>query len=605
MAKDGKNFKISTPHAAIKIWNYASRGGSEGMQESLIDATNEIIISTVSCIAINTSKSKNNPIGRFSFVLAPTRNWVSEIVAGSWCVIMMSDEPITQSVLSSASRKHVKMFGKIESVRVTTSVGENGARMTTYTVDGADWGYIFANKIYMDPHIAGSNEPKTWGNTFALMLEKLADSQYGAPYSVEVNQLLNFFIHIFSLNSEDIQKRNDLINEESKGIGRIGKAIYRFALPQEVANFFNFSTSTQEEGITVKDNTETQVDLSNLIVLRSGKLVGYDNYAPTNESYTFFDPFVMAGENSFWQVMVSSINNALCELITDMEWTSKGRPRLALYNRIFPFSYRWNIEKDAQGKDIEEGVEELRSRFVYVRKHDIDSDSVVSVNMGTNWEDKFNFIEVRPDFAEFKEANGLIAQKCQGWDPVAFSREGFRPKITVVRQFPKSEGPQPAFSPDHIRPWVQLNMEWHFDTHKLLSGNIVMTGSTEYISVGSNIRFEYGLVNPKNNFSSGAAKSKSTVYILAHVESVKHMFTVESNGARSFYTVVEFIRGITVNGDNSVIYPGALDTNASSIGPLSTYDNHMNVITATESMDADHVDAPIHRVITPPGGFKV
>ncbi len=51
-ANTKSNFRIETPHAAIKIWNYVDRGGAEGM--SAVNSVSETIISTVSCVSITT-----------------------------------------------------------------------------------------------------------------------------------------------------------------------------------------------------------------------------------------------------------------------------------------------------------------------------------------------------------------------------------------------------------------------------------------------------------------------------------------------------------------------------------------------------------------------
>src|ERR1035437_4799874 len=142
------NYKITTPHAAIKIWNYDDRLGLEGV--SKLNKINETIISTVSCISISTSKEKGNPVGSFSFVLAPTKNWVSEVTPGSWCVILMSNDPITKKQLDKAHPNFVKMVGKIEAVSAIVTVNDDGATQTQYVATGVDWGHIFNNVIYVD-----------------------------------------------------------------------------------------------------------------------------------------------------------------------------------------------------------------------------------------------------------------------------------------------------------------------------------------------------------------------------------------------------------------------------------------------------------------------
>jgi len=137
------NYKVKTPHAAVLVWNYTDRignpsgkynstGVAPGKLNEIEKESLPVIISTLSCVSIQTNKSKGQPDGSFNLVLAPFKNWTSTLTAGSWCCIMMSNEPITAQDLDKANKNHVKMIGRIESVRCETSVNEEGARQTLY-----------------------------------------------------------------------------------------------------------------------------------------------------------------------------------------------------------------------------------------------------------------------------------------------------------------------------------------------------------------------------------------------------------------------------------------------------------------------------------------
>jgi len=141
-----------TPHAAVLIWNYRDRLGSDLSVKSSrdVNAVESLIISTVSLKSITTNKTKRNPAGSFSIQLAPTKNWVGTITSGSWMVVLMSQNKIKERDFSRASPSKVKFFGRIESVRVNVVTDANGARKTMYTVTGKDWGTIFENIVYID-----------------------------------------------------------------------------------------------------------------------------------------------------------------------------------------------------------------------------------------------------------------------------------------------------------------------------------------------------------------------------------------------------------------------------------------------------------------------
>ena len=133
---------VKTPHAAMLVWNYKDRIGtptggydSSGVK-NLTETEKEgkdtppVIVSTLSCVSLQTTKQKSSPAGSFNAVLAPFKNWVGTLTAGSWCVILMSNEPIQEKDLTEADSRKVKMLGRIETVRCETRVNEEGARET-------------------------------------------------------------------------------------------------------------------------------------------------------------------------------------------------------------------------------------------------------------------------------------------------------------------------------------------------------------------------------------------------------------------------------------------------------------------------------------------
>jgi hypothetical protein len=78
--------KLVTPHAGVIIWNYNDRVGADDHGD--VNKVDEIIINTTSLMSIATKKNKSTPAGSFEFYLAPTKNWVSIITPGSWCVLL-------------------------------------------------------------------------------------------------------------------------------------------------------------------------------------------------------------------------------------------------------------------------------------------------------------------------------------------------------------------------------------------------------------------------------------------------------------------------------------------------------------------------------------
>jgi hypothetical protein len=572
--------KIKTPHAAILVWNYADRIGvpngafdSSGVND-LMGIEKEappVIVSTLSCVSIQTSKTKAQPDGQFNLILAPFKNWVSTLTAGSWCVIMMSNEPITEQDLKKANKNQVKMLGRIESVRCETSMEDDGTRKTLYYVTGVDWGHIFNSILYIDNLIAGPNEPKSQGNTAAVAIRNALFGKDGSPKSFAVRQNLANLLDIMGKNLGGY-------TELGKTIGRLSNSIYEFKIPDALAKFFDFRDPS--------DKKVSAKNINKLLTLTTGSLTAPDFYDDKMEAIGFLDPFSLQGTHSLWQILLENSNPALNEMLCDMKWSDKSGDnsvQLMLYNRIKPFSYK-NFSP-AAGKSTK-----LKSYFQLVKMHKLNSDEVISVNAGTNWRDKFNFIEIKPQFQDFAIIANWTKQKAQAFDSLAFEREGFRPLIFDTKQFPsggKSGQPDDiGINWDAISEWTQLLREWYFGTHRTLNGTVVIHGTTEYIGVGSNIRFDAGLINPTPNINFDSKKKGKNEYILAHVEGISHSFSVSQDGARSYRTTIQFVRGIIVNENNINVGEGLLDQDVTKLSQ-SQDRNTTNVNSTSGSQDPD------------------
>jgi hypothetical protein len=552
---------IKTPHAAVLIWNYNDRLSAVDTKKSQLDSVEKTILSTVSCVSIQTLKSKSDPAGTFSITLAPTKNWTSTITPGSWCCILMSNEPITKTdIENKVNQKHLKMIGRIESVRVSTRQ-DGDTRRTLYTINGSDWGYMFKNIIYVDNLIASANEPKSQGNTFAVALRNIMMAKDGAtPEAFAVRKNLQNLIDIFG---ESLPAG---LTEAGEAIGRLAKSIYDFRIPAEMMSFL---------GLGHKELTKNL----NLI---TGPLVSSDKYDLKKiEALGFIDPFSLQGSHSFWEVLLENSNPALNEMISEIRWIN-GKPSLTLYNRIKPFSTRGFKAKNST---------DLRSFFQYVKTHSIDGLTVTSIDAGTNWRDKYNFVEIKPQFQDFAVFNNWIKQKTQEFDQIAFNREGFRPLIVGTKQFPYN-GKKNSYDIDfdRLNKWTELLREWYFNTHKMLNGTLTMTGTTDYIAVGDNIRFEAGLINLTPNINENNLKKAKNddFYILAHVENIAHSFSVKSDGARTYTTTIQFVRGILVNKNNQeVSADGAvLDSVAWKVNAIQDK-NTATVFANSDSQDPD------------------
>lgn len=571
---------VKTPHAAVLIWNYNDRVGtpsgdfeSSGINPNdltkIEKETVPVIVSTLSCVSIQTQKTKGKPDGSFNLVLAPFKNWTSTLTSGSWCCLLMSNEAITEEDLKKANKNKVKMFGRIESVRCETKVDPDGTRQTLYYVSGTDWGDIFNSLLYVDNLIKGPNDKgNNQGDVAAIALRGLLFGDGGSPTSFLVNKNLTSILEVMGHSLEDRTGK-------AKDTGRLAGAIYEFALPTEIIKYFDFRDLTGKK--------MTGKSINNFIKLISGSLTAPNTYTDSNESQGFIDPFSLQGTHSLWQVLLENSNPALNEMLCDFKWHEKGGVSLTLYNRIKPFAYIKDSNNDC----------DFISKFKFIKTNVINDLEVISVNAGTNWRDKINFIEIKPNFSEFAIVSNWVKQKSQVFDPTSFKREGFRAMIVDTKQFPVKKGAQIAKASDHgidwsqLEVWAKLMREWYFGTHRMLNGTITIHGTTPYIGVGENIRFDAGLLNPTPNINKATVQSKVNPAILAHIESVQHSFTVDDTGARSYRTTIQFVRGITVNKNNELIGEGVLDQDVTQTSQHDDRNQRNTVSTSDQRYDPD------------------
>lgn len=539
--------KLITPHAAVIIWNYDDRVNASGGQN--VDKIEQIIINTASLIGISTQKRKSSPAGAFEFRLAPTHNWVSRITPGSWCVMLMSqDKPVPQlsaSNLGSADPNLFKMLGRIDSVRVTVGVDQDtGARNTQYVVTGQDWGSVFDTKLYIDPILRNNNFDNLGpiGHSLRIAFDNFItnwadDKKNVLPSS---SQVMRAMIDLWGAPVADIG--GALADELASGSNPIQldknpvfSSEAQFKLPTVVAQYMGLTSPADLLG--------SSINFSSLIKVFSGVLTSLDTYSGDKfEDQGFPSPDSMYGMHTFWQILTDNCNPVVNELLTDIHWGSNGKPKLVLYKRAKPFINRSSFE----GSD--DGVVQLStSKFSYVRRTLIPLEDVIDINAGTNWRDKVNFIEIRPQ-PQLQQLNFDVQVKVdsQVIDRKAYEREGFKPMIQSAFYMPY-QGGEPA--PLEAVKWKHLLREWFFNTHLMLNGSMTIIGQNKYIQVGDNVMVDASVFGPS---SFNAKQSGQATYMLAHVESISHNFTVDQNGARNFITTIQFVRGV-ITGENGEI----------------------------------------------------
>lgn len=553
---------IYNPSASVIIYNYRDRLGTLNI-DTEYDSVDQVVISSASLISVVTNKSKSTPTGTFEITVAPTKNWTGLITPGSWCVILMGREPIRESDINGstarAKESTLRMVGKIDSVRQVASVSQNGAISNTFVISGFDWGCVFNSFLYVDPASRTDNDNNV-GAIERLLYDKIVTS-YGDPTTKlkdynstsAINALLEFW------GTSDLQ--TNALNDVSSG-KLLGKAKNEFSIPKELAKYLGF----------VDDQGKAITKIYDLIKVRSGILIAKDTYSGVDkkpdsyhsDGYGHIQPATIFGMNSMWQLMMENSNDTVNEMLCDIRFES-SRPLFTLYKRVRPFRINTleDIVKDryssGDGKSAPEVatsfLRKLFSDFKYIRSIEIPEQDIISINAGTNWRDRYNFTEVilaRQFFEERAQDAMAVTMKMdmQFFDKKSVRRDGLSPISMGVKYLPINENNGTNFI-ETLFAYKYLAKEWYFNTHKMLNGSLTILGQDKYIQVGDNILIPIKVISSNFNLNTKTKQKRQAAYLLAHVENITNRASVDGNGARSFTTSIQFVRGVIADSSGN------------------------------------------------------
>jgi hypothetical protein len=596
---------ITNPNAAVIIYSYRDRLGSEKItsDNSVDENEAEEMIITTELISVRTNKVKSAPAGNFEIQLAPSVNWITAITPGSWCVILMSRDSIEipSSSISSTSNaantqnsndtaitqqksdspnivkeSELRMVGRVDSVRLSSLVSQDGTISSAYIVTGVDWGSIFDSCFYIDQIFKTNFDNREGG----IILSKIYE-HYMAHGSVDKKKTKNEDTQ--NLSSEEPVSIPPLENwtttstmqtllliwgnskkfASEKGSSTenlLGKALNQFSIPEKLARYLGFV----EDGNVI-------TAMSELIKFRGGVLIDKDTYSDKDKtsdlSYSdgvcFLQAQTLYSMNTMWQILAAHSNPTLNEMLCDIRFED-GKPNFTLYKRIKPFAikdpnslpqdevfFKETDDSKTARENSRSYAKSLLSNFKNIKRVDIDLEDIISINAGTNWKDRVNFIEVRSGRSEpfFQAINIWGRSDFQIFDPGSVRRDGLLPMIGEVFNMPFTVD-RKGVDYNNIAAYKYLLREWFFDTHKMLNGSISTIGQDQYIQIGDNILIPAKVLGASYNYSSKENEdylAGQDLYLLAHVESISHNALVDPNGARSFITDIQFVRGIMVS----------------------------------------------------------
>jgi hypothetical protein len=639
--------KVKTPNGLFIVYNYRERFGNKYINKDEFEP-DQVILNSASLLSMATNKSKGAPAGTFEIRLAASKNWVSAITPGSWCVILMSNSQIGVGAkynhTDTVNEKSFKMLGRIDSVRSVSSVNpQDGSTLKYYVVTGTDWGTIFNSMLYVDPlgrnpeetavgmalsflytdfiqrsNVEGSvgksskstpiSKDKQTSGALADMTKtssevkeaaknksaidntpaksEVADKAAKNKNYFNVSDTIDFLIKLWGVNQNNAKALfGDKINQVTQG-KLLGRAQNEFRLPDKLKKYMNLKENTGTGFIDTKSGC--------------GILVDYDKYSGKDDSFVFLTHDSVYGEHTMWDVITRNMNRLTSELIAEVRFENESTPSLALYNRCKPFvvdkSRLYNDSYyvgDGKSSDsVSSLVDQYVSEFKNIRCIEIDYNDVLFSSCGTNWRDKINFVEVSIDASyafsgtDTQAMANYLALGSNFYDPRSIARDGLRSRRETTYVLPNAVIARDA-DISKMHGLKYLMKEWYFHTHTMLNGSLHLVGQDRYIQVGDNIKIDSRVLDINNNFNDIQKNKKETIFFIAHVESISHNISYEEDH-RSFTTNIVFSRGIFVDENLNRIQTdsgGALDQDASLLTP--TEEKNYRASTSSSFADPD------------------
>lgn len=135
MAQVSKKITSSSTSCRAVVLAYKGAAGTEVTKVSLINVLNFYY-----------QKGINTPFGEFSIELTNSANFYNQFSVGDWIGIYLSN---------GVDKESLRCLGNISRIQKRVSVGNDGAKSTTWQIFGYDYGkFLQTYKIFADPQLA-------------------------------------------------------------------------------------------------------------------------------------------------------------------------------------------------------------------------------------------------------------------------------------------------------------------------------------------------------------------------------------------------------------------------------------------------------------------
>lgn len=505
------------------FYHYVNANPSPDESVEKVMETEEIILSSEKegnpLLGFSYTKTNNAAAGFFSFVLAPTQNWMQRIKPGDWVIVYLTNgNPSTPSNTGSSS-------SETPQARVIASSGGGGGEATYYWTDSqyqqflqetenTGWsanilslaaGFdakVKAGQIVSNPLQSQNNKSSSgWhirciGTIDSVTMEEVINPDTGVrdikftvtgqdfgkvldKYLVYINQwissgfgseaLIKAILNKVNLNPGNfvlailnafLGKDTSLLEAVLPNQGQL----FQWLIPSKLANRLNgaanLNSATDINSILLGGDVGTSSEWCRFLDVMD--LTNINTNLPG-----WCNVLLLDVRNSLWLLLKENVNSIINELFCEM--TDNGKPSIWL--RTIPFTF-----KDYSGGSINSA---LSPRFLELPAVEIGGRDIMRINIGLNEQMRFTFMLLTSTQLDFeskdpKTSIPIIADAYPWVNKAGCKRYGL---LAFENNTDYSLMQDGKWNPMLLREWNDLLKHWYKDNAYYETVRVTMIGN--------------------------------------------------------------------------------------------------------------------------------
>lgn len=498
-------------------------------------ATEKPLIITDS-LSVSVTYSKRNHVSNASAFLAPSANYLSDVMPGDYIFIWMVQDDESYNGILSKLKKDIpdpcngatdglKFVGRVSDLRKRLTQMTDGTKTVRYQLNAIGFSELDAT-VYYNPYL--EKKVPALGEFFARIgaaLNHLVSSMKDKT-GIKSEDAIEFFLCLL-LGTGVPPNSNIPYPENLKATAGL-EASHSYIVPKAVGAVLDKTRTSKDSGMLASaDIIETILGIQKYSspevanAMQIGPRFAPDNVAGFQRSRTktpmlgtFLPVEPHFSNKSVWSILSNYINPTINEMYACLRINADNLVVPTIVARQIPFSTGLTSDSDIE-----------TTSFWSIPRWKADPISVVAMDVGRSDGLRHNYIQILGDAGAMRDpATNQTNQTVRNppiRDDLDIARSGLRPYIAQaachISDIVGTNGGE-------IRKWTKLVADFLMGEHMTLTGTATLIGVQSPICIGDNFEFD------------------NTVY---HIESVTHTCQIDPRGNKIFRTSLALSHGMS------------------------------------------------------------